>query len=192
MNYWPHLLAVLVGAGLTVQVGMNATVRQVIDSPLIATIVNFCVGLAALALLAVATSARMTPGSAAMVPAWAWLGGLLGAAYVAVTIVVGPRLGAAALVALTWQDRCAPWSSIPWRHRISAKPVTRRAARHRIARGGVDHASLNGRAPGRHTTMLALGTSAPDFARRTSTAVRPLRGGQPPALLVASEGIARS
>lgn len=101
MNYWPHLLAVLVGAGLTVQVGMNATVRQVIDSPLVATIVNFSVGLAALALLALATGARMTPGSAAMVPGWAWLGGLLGAGYVVVTIVVGPRLGAAALVALT-------------------------------------------------------------------------------------------
>jgi transporter family-2 protein len=35
------------------------------------------------------------------VPGWAWLGGLLGAGYVAVTTVLGPRLGAATLLALT-------------------------------------------------------------------------------------------
>ena len=101
MSYWPHLFAILVGAGLTIQVGMNATVRLTLGSPVIATIVNFGVGLAALVLLAVATGARVVPGSAASVPAWAWFGGLLGAAYVAATTVLGPRLGAAALLALT-------------------------------------------------------------------------------------------
>jgi transporter family-2 protein len=101
MNYWPHLLAVLVGAGLTLQVGMNSTVRMAIGSPVVATIVNFAVGLAALGLVAVASGARVAPGSAAAVPAWAWFGGLLGAAYVASTTVLGPRLGATALLALT-------------------------------------------------------------------------------------------
>jgi transporter family-2 protein len=101
MTYVPHLLAVLVGAGLTIQVGMNATVRLVIGSPIIATIVNFGVGLAGLFLIALATNARPAPGSIVAVPAWAWLGGLLGALYVASTTVLGPRLGAAALLALT-------------------------------------------------------------------------------------------
>ncbi len=101
MNYWPHLLAVLVGAGLTLQVGMNSTVRMAIGSPVVATIVNFAVGLAALGLVAVASGARVVPGSTAAVPAWAWFGGLLGAAYVASTTVLGPRLGATALLALT-------------------------------------------------------------------------------------------
>jgi bacterial/archaeal transporter family-2 protein len=101
VNYWPHLLAVLVGAGLTVQVGMNSTVRMAVGSPVMATIVNFAVGLAALALVAVATGARVVPGSTSAVPAWAWFGGLLGAAYVASTTVLGPRLGATALLALT-------------------------------------------------------------------------------------------
>jgi transporter family-2 protein len=87
MSYWPHVMAALVGAGLTVQVGMNATVRFAIGSPVLAAIINFLVGLAA--------------GSAATVPAWAWFGGLLGAAYVAATTVLGPRLGAAAFLALT-------------------------------------------------------------------------------------------
>jgi transporter family-2 protein len=101
MNYGPHLLAILVGAGLTLQVGMNSTVRLTIGSPVIATILNFAIGLAALALFAVASGARVIPGSTSAVPAWAWFGGLLGAAYVAATTVLGPRLGAAALLALT-------------------------------------------------------------------------------------------
>ena len=101
MSYWPHLAAVLVGAGLTVQVGMNATVRHVIGSPVLAAVANFVVGLAALLAVAVAGGARWAPGSVAAVPAWAWFGGLLGAVYVASTTVLGPRLGAAALLALT-------------------------------------------------------------------------------------------
>ena len=101
MQYWPHLLAVLVGAGLAIQVGMNATVSHAIGSPIVATIVNFCVGLAVLVLVALLGGARLAPGSAATVPAWAWFGGLLGAAYVAATTIAGPRLGALALLALT-------------------------------------------------------------------------------------------
>ena len=101
MSYWPHLMAAMVGAGLTVQVGMNATVRFAIGSPVLAAIVNFVVGLAALILVAVATGSRWVPGSTATVPAWAWFGGLLGALYVASTTVLGPRLGAAALLAFT-------------------------------------------------------------------------------------------
>ena len=101
MSYWPHLMAAMVGAGLTVQVGMNATVRFAIGSPVLAAIVNFVVGLAALILVAVASGSRWVPGSTATVPARAWFGGLLGALYVASTTVLGPRLGAAALLALT-------------------------------------------------------------------------------------------
>lgn len=100
MNYWPHLLAMLVGAGLTVQVGMNSTVRLALGSPVVAAVVNFGVGLAALVAVAIASGARVAPGSVGTVPGWAWLGGLLGAAYVASTTVLGPRLGATALLAL--------------------------------------------------------------------------------------------
>ena len=107
MSYGPHLIAALVGAGLTVQVGMNATVRLAIGSPMLAAIVNFVVGLAGLVVVALAIGARWTPGSATTVPAWAWFGGLLGAAYVASTTVLGPRLGAATLLALTLAGQMA-------------------------------------------------------------------------------------
>ena len=107
MSYWPHLTAALVGAGLTIQVGMNATVRTVIGSPLLAAVVNFVVGLVALAAVAAAVGSRWTPGTASAVPAWAWFGGVLGALYVASTTVLGPRLGAAALLALTLAGQMA-------------------------------------------------------------------------------------
>jgi bacterial/archaeal transporter family-2 protein len=101
VNYLPHLLAILIGAGLTIQVGMNATARGVLGSAVIATVINFTVGLVALVALALASGARIAPGSLQAVPFWAWLGGLLGATYVAAATVLGPRLSAAAFLALT-------------------------------------------------------------------------------------------
>lgn len=100
MSYWPYLLAIAVGAGLTLQVGMNGAVGTGIGSPLLASIVNFVIGLAALVAVAAVGGARIAPGSPGTVPAWAWLGGLFGAAYVAAITVLGPRLGAVALLAL--------------------------------------------------------------------------------------------
>jgi transporter family-2 protein len=54
------------------------------------------------ALAALVSLQRAWPARAqfAVVPHWAWAGGFLGAFYVLCTIVVGPRLGAAALLAL--------------------------------------------------------------------------------------------
>lgn len=98
-TYWPYLLAVGLGTALTVQVGMNATVGRALDSPLWASVVNFVVGL--VALLAYGMMAGNRPGAQALgqVPAWAWFAGILGAVYVAGTTLLGPRIGALALVA---------------------------------------------------------------------------------------------
>lgn len=98
--YWPHLLAIAVGAGLTIQIGMNSTLARTIGSPLWAAVVNFAIGLLALVLCALALGSRIAPASWPQVPAWAWLGGLLGASYVASVTLLGPRLGALALLAL--------------------------------------------------------------------------------------------
>lgn len=100
MTYWPYLLAIVVGAGLTLQVGMNATIGANLGSPLLASVANFLVGLLGLVAVTLAGGVRIAPGSVAAVPAWAWFGGLLGAAYVASVTLLGPRLGAVALLAL--------------------------------------------------------------------------------------------
>jgi bacterial/archaeal transporter family-2 protein len=93
-------LALTAGVLLIVQVGVNATLRSALGSPVTAALMSFVVGSVALALLLLLV--RPWPGRAQLLaaPWWAWLGGILGAFYVVSTIVVGPRLGAAALLAL--------------------------------------------------------------------------------------------
>lgn len=102
MLYAYVLLAVLAGAVLPLQVGINNTLRSGVGSAVVAALISFAVG--ALCLLAYALSTRAAlPSMAAVsrVPAWAWVGGALGAYYVASTIFVAPRLGAANLISLT-------------------------------------------------------------------------------------------
>lgn len=96
------VLALAAGFGLTVQVGMNAALRQAFGSPSLATLANFLVGTAALVVYVALERAPWPDRSAAAsAPLWAWLGGLFGAFYVVAATVVGPRLGASMLLALT-------------------------------------------------------------------------------------------
>ena len=96
------LLAFLVGTGLVVQVGLNATVGRALGGALYGTVANFIVGLVAL-LAFFFFSRHPLPSRDALlaVPVWAWLGGLLGAADVGIATFAGPRLGALLLLSLT-------------------------------------------------------------------------------------------
>jgi len=102
MNTWYVLLAVAAGAVLPMQVGVNTTLRQGIGSPIVAALISFAVGTVCLLVYALLTRA---PWPAVQllgkVPAWAWSGGALGAYFVATTIIVAPKLGAANLVSVT-------------------------------------------------------------------------------------------
>lgn len=96
-----YLLTFIAGAVLTIQVGMNSTLGRVVGNMRYAVLVSFLVGtVGMLVYFAAAGTALPTRSSLAAVPAWAWFGGCLGAFYVAVATVVGPRIGAAALLAL--------------------------------------------------------------------------------------------
>ncbi|HEU4603646.1 MAG TPA: DMT family transporter [Steroidobacteraceae bacterium] len=102
MNTILYLTALLAGLGLAVQVGLNSTMRQFTGNAAFAAVVSFCVGLAGLLLFLLATRTEIPSRSAlASAPWWAWLGGLFGAFYVAIATIVGPRLGASTLLALT-------------------------------------------------------------------------------------------
>jgi bacterial/archaeal transporter family-2 protein len=96
-----YLLAFGAGVVLIVQVGVNSTLRSAVGHPVVAAFISFVIG--SVALLAFLLLMRTPwPGRAQLsaAPAWVWCGGLLGAFYVVSTIIVGPRLGAAALLAL--------------------------------------------------------------------------------------------
>lgn len=96
------VLALLVGAGLVVQVGLNMAISRVLGSAPAAALVNFLVGSLILAtLVALLRPDWPTRAQLSSIPLWAWLGGAFGAAYVATATFAGPRLGALMLLALT-------------------------------------------------------------------------------------------
>jgi transporter family-2 protein len=93
------LLAVVGGALIPFQAGINAQLADWVNGPIRAALVSFLVGTLAL-LVAAAVSPRPLPGLSKLsgAPWWIWIGGLLGAFYVATAVIVAPRLGAATLV----------------------------------------------------------------------------------------------
>jgi transporter family-2 protein len=94
------ILALVGGAGVVVQVGLNSALRRYAGQPVWATLVSFMVGTGAISVAFVATrQAWPTRAQFAGAPWWIWVGGLLGAAYVFSSVIAGPRLGAAAYLA---------------------------------------------------------------------------------------------
>lgn len=95
--YW--VAAFGVGVLLPLQVGVNTQLRSHVGSPLVATLISFAVGTLALLLV---TAATRTPWPSirllGAMPIWLWSGGLLGMLFVGASIVLGPKIGAAALV----------------------------------------------------------------------------------------------
>lgn len=90
-------LAFVAGTAITVQFAVNAELRKAAGGPVSAAALSFLVG--TLVLFAVVAIARQTPqsfSSLAAAPWWAWAGGFLGAFFVFSSVVLTPRLGAAA------------------------------------------------------------------------------------------------
>jgi bacterial/archaeal transporter family-2 protein len=94
------LLAVLAGALLPVQTGINVQLRGLLGQPVAAALVSFVIGTLGLAALVALTRVPVTLDATWGRSAWwHWSGGLLGAVYIVATIVLAPRLGAATLIA---------------------------------------------------------------------------------------------
>ena len=99
---WPYyLFAVVAGAMLPFQFGVNAVLARYVDGAARASLVSFVIGALAL-LVAVLIFFRGMPSGEKLgsAPWWVWFGGLLGAFYVLGSVVSAPKLGAATLVAL--------------------------------------------------------------------------------------------
>jgi bacterial/archaeal transporter family-2 protein len=89
------LFAVVAGAFLPVQAGVNARLAHYVGGPVRASMISFAVGTLAL-FLVVVLFYRHAHTDTRSAPWWAWLGGVLGAFYVTATVVVPVRIGAAA------------------------------------------------------------------------------------------------
>jgi len=102
MSLVAFLLALIAGVTLTVQIGANSAARGYLGGDaLMATLVSFLIGSAAL-LLYVLLARTPWPSRSGLLaaPWWIWTGGLLGAFYVASSVLAGPRLGAALFLSL--------------------------------------------------------------------------------------------
>ena len=93
--------AALGGAVLPLQALINARLGGSMNGPVWAATVSFAVGtVGLLAFLLAQRTPVPTLAQAATVPAWAWVGGLLGAFYVAAATTTVSSLGAAAMISL--------------------------------------------------------------------------------------------
>ena len=86
---------------LPLQALINARLGSMMNGPIWAATISFAVGTTGLfAYLLVLRSPFPTLAQAVTVPAWAWVGGLLGAFYVVAATTTVPSLGAAAMTSL--------------------------------------------------------------------------------------------
>ena len=89
------LLAVLLtGVGIAIETPTNALLSKSAGSVLWASLVSFLVGAAVLAASLAVLRPRLPGGWVAATPWYAWVGGIYGAAVVAMSAWATPRLGA--------------------------------------------------------------------------------------------------
>ena len=87
-------LALLAGAFLPVQAAVNATLRAPLGHPVWAALVSFAVGTFSLALYALVARLPLPRGWSGIVW-WQWSGGVIGALFVSLSVILTPKLGTA-------------------------------------------------------------------------------------------------
>jgi bacterial/archaeal transporter family-2 protein len=106
----PLLLAVSAGVSLVVQQALNVNLRNALNSAAWSGFMSYFVGMICMAIFALALrDPAPTAGVVARIPWWAWSGGLFGAIFIALAILLIPQLGAATFIALlvTGQMLCS-------------------------------------------------------------------------------------
>ena len=97
----PVLLAVAAGVSIVVQQVLNSNLRTALNSAAWSGFMSYFVGVVCMALLALALRDPLpSAGVAARIPWWAWSGGLFGAVFIGLAILLVPHLGAATFIAL--------------------------------------------------------------------------------------------
>lgn len=99
--FLPMVLAAAGGFSLVIQQALNSNLRTALGSAAWPGFASYVVGVVCMALLIVALQEPI-PTAAALgrIPWWAWSGGMFGAIFIALGIVLVPKLGAATFFAL--------------------------------------------------------------------------------------------
>lgn len=95
------VFALVAGALISCQTGSNTQLKKGLGEPLPALIVNYIVGLTAVAIYALVRRIPVPAlEQAEAAPWWSWIGGLFGAVYGLAAILLASEMGAATLTAL--------------------------------------------------------------------------------------------
>jgi transporter family-2 protein len=96
------VVALVSGACLPIQAGVNSALRFHLGRPEIAALVSFSVGFLALLVWVLVTRQPWpSAAQAGRAPWWVWTGGVIGAFYVTTVVLLTPRLGVAATLAIS-------------------------------------------------------------------------------------------
>lgn len=93
-SFW-ILVAFISGAVLPIQAALNSRLGKAIESSAFASMISFVVGLVGIILYIVVTRQTLTMSVLREVPWTLYLGGLLGAFFVTMIILIFPRIGPA-------------------------------------------------------------------------------------------------
>jgi transporter family-2 protein len=93
-------LAAAAGVSIVVQQALNANLRAELGSAAWSGFTSYLVGLVCMALLAMALGDPVPTAAFGRIPWWTWSGGLFGAVFIALAILLVPKLGAATFIAL--------------------------------------------------------------------------------------------
>jgi transporter family-2 protein len=96
----PILLVLFAGAMIALQAPTNAILARAGGSAVLAALISFAVGTATLLIVWLASGSRPRVAAFAGLPWYAWIGGVYGAAYVAVAAYAAPRIGLASLITI--------------------------------------------------------------------------------------------
>ena len=90
-----YIIALISGAFLPIQAGLNSRLGRAIDNPVYASMISFVVGAATVGFYILLTKQPVSWAGIKSAPANVWLGGALGAFYVTAIILSFPRIGPA-------------------------------------------------------------------------------------------------
>ena len=95
MKFTWYIVALLAGAVLPIQAGLNAKLGKYITSPVHASMFSFVTGAIGVALYIMVTRQTMSWAGVRAAPSYVWVAGLLGAFFVTAMVLTFPRIGPA-------------------------------------------------------------------------------------------------
>lgn len=89
------VMALLAGAFLPIQAGLNSRMGKAIESPVYASMMSFITGAIAVFIYILLTKQQVSWAGLKTIPGYTWVAGALGAFYVTTVILAFPRIGPA-------------------------------------------------------------------------------------------------